>query len=421
MNYPAMLTISPIRNNSDEITHFVGIHEDLSEHKTLEAQFRQAQKMEALGTLVGGIAHDFNNMLAGMVGNLFMVKKRMQGMPELTEKIERVEKVSFQAADMIKQMLVFARSEEVEMKQVSITSFINEVFQLHQIVIPENIQLNKKISSKELMIKGNPTQLQQLILNLFGNAVDAVKASDNPSISFLIEHAHFDQQLQNSHIDAHHHDYVHMMVRDNGYGIEKAHLERIFDPFFTTKEVGKGTGMGLSIVHGILHSHQGHIKVESSPGKGTSCHLFLPIAEAETVLVNDHQANAVKVHDGSGRHILVVDDESSVVGFMQELLKQNGYRVVTETASIKALDTFKKNPERFDLVITDQTMPGLTGAELARKMLEIRPELPIVLNTGYSEDIDEARAKEMGIQGYLHKPIDVNMLMDLMSKLLKAS
>ncbi|NWF36234.1 MHYT domain-containing protein [Mariprofundus sp. KV] len=402
--YPAMLTISPIRNSSGEITHYVGIHEDLSEHKTLEAQFRQAQKMEALGTLVGGIAHDFNNMLAGMVGNLFMVKRKMKGMPELTEKIERVEKVSFQAAEMIKQMLIFARNEEVEMSQISITSFINEAFRLHQIVIPENIHMDKKISGRELMIKGNPTQLQQLLLNLLGNAIDAVKESDHPTISFLIEHAHFDLEQQNSHIDAKHNDYVHMMVRDNGHGIEKAHLERIFDPFFTTKEVGKGTGLGLSMSMSIVKSHDGFIEVESKSGIGTEFHIYIPlISTSSHHIIGD--ASPLEIADGQGETILVVDDDATLRETTAETLESMGYKALQAENGRKAVEIYRSNV--INLVLLDVVMPEMSGPDAAREILTSDPMANIIFATGY--DKNDSLQALIGIEDIpvLSKPFEI--------------
>lgn len=278
--YPAMLTISPIRDVNDEITHFVGIHEDLSEHKSLEKQFRQAQKMEALGTLVGGIAHDFNNMLAGMIGNLFLVKKKIHGQPEVLEKIEQVEKVGFQAADMIKQMLVFARDEEVQLEEMSLTSFVKETFKLHQAGVPENISLEKIVdATKSMMINGNPTQLQQVLLNMFGNAAHALEDTESPEIKFILEEVEVDSAFCAGHPQADAGQYAHIMVADNGHGIPKEVMEHIFDPFFTTKEVGKGTGLGLAMSASIVKSHGGFIEVKSKPGEGAAFHIYLPLIQ----------------------------------------------------------------------------------------------------------------------------------------------
>ena len=377
--YPAMLTISPIRNSSGEITHYVGIHEDLSEHKTLEAQFRQAQKMEALGTLVGGIAHDFNNMLAGMVGNLFMVKRKMKGMPELTEKIERVEKVSFQAAEMIKQMLIFARNEEVEMHQISFTAFIKEAFRLHQIVIPENILINKKITGHDLMIRSNSTQLQQMILNLFGNAVDALKQTKAPAIDLHVEQIYADQEFCVKHRDARVGEYAHMMISDNGHGIEKEHLERIFDPFFTTKEVGKGTGLGLSMSITIVKSHDGFIEVESEPGIGTAFHIYIPLVAEKQI--NAESETLTDAAEGRGERILVVDDDDTLRHTTAETLESLGYKTIVAENGREAVELCHSSS--VDLILMDVVMPEMGGPEAAREILAGDPMAKIIFATGY--------------------------------------
>ena len=404
--YPAMLTISPIRNSSGEITHYVGIHEDLSEHKTLEAQFRQAQKMEALGTLVGGIAHDFNNMLAGMVGNLFMVKRKMKGMPELTEKIERVEKVSFQAAEMIKQMLIFARNEEVEMHQISFSAFIKEAFRLHQIVIPENIQINKEITGHDLMIRSNPTQLQQMILNLFGNAVDALKQTKAPTIILHVEHIHADQNFCVKHRDAKVGEYAHMMISDNGHGIEKEHLERIFDPFFTTKEVGKGTGLGLSMSITIVKSHDGFIEVESELGIGTAFHIYIPLV-AEKQL-NAESETLTDASEGRGERILVVDDDDTLRSTTAETLESLGYKTIVAENGRQAVELYHSSST--DLVLMDVVMPEMGGPEAARIILEHDPKANIVFATGYDRADSLQALKGIEEIPVLSKPFQISEL-----------
>lgn len=405
--YPAMLSISPIRNSSSDITHFVGIHEDLSEHKTLEAQFRQAQKMEALGTLVGGIAHDFNNMLAGMVGNLFMVKKKMNGMPEVKEKIERVEKVSFQAAEMIKQMLVFARGEEVDMYQLSLTTFIKEAFKLHQIAIPENIRLDKNISPEELPIMGNPTQLQQLILNLFGNAVDAVKDKKNPAVVFHVNRVNADNICCRNRQDLCEGEYAHIMLKDNGHGIEESHLEKIFDPFFTTKEVGKGTGLGLSMSTSIVKAHGGLIEVASEMGSGSEFHIYIPLLNTTDKAVLQTKSDT-QLKSGNGELILVVDDDQTLRHTTAETLESFGYRTIMAANGREAVDLYQS--KQIDLVLLDVVMPELSGPDAAREILAINPLANIIFATGYDRS-DSLQALE-GIENIpvLSKPFKIGNL-----------
>lgn len=275
--YPAMLTISPIRDSRQDITHFVGIHEDLTEHKNLEQQFRQAQKMESLGTLVGGIAHDFNNMLTGIIGNLFLIKGDIQHLPDVLEKVELMEKVSMRAADMIQQMMIFSRNEEVTFTEMSLTSFVHDAFKLHQVAVSERIQVVEKFTDKSLLIQGSSTQLQQVMLNLFGNAVHAMDGVQRPRIEITVEEVNKDQEFLLRYPKAMDEQYAHIAVSDNGTGIDQEHLEKIFDPFFTTKEVGKGTGLGLSMCAKIIQSHNGFIDVESQLGKGTTFHVYIPL------------------------------------------------------------------------------------------------------------------------------------------------
>jgi len=416
--YPAMLTISPIRDSEGEgegeITHFVGIHEDLSEHKALEAQFRQAQKMEALGTLVGGIAHDFNNMLAGMIGNLFLIKKKMEGMPELQERVEQVETVGFQAADIIKQMMVFARSEQVEKGLVSFTALIKELFRLHQIVISEHILLEKTIIGQKLDIKGDATQLQQLLLNLFGNAVDAVRERESPVITLLLEPFYADQAFCSKYKDAEIRDYAHLMVRDNGYGIEQKNLENIFDPFFTTKEVGRGTGLGLSMSSTIVKSHGGFIRVESESGVGTEFHVYIPLVEGIA-----GTRDSGKIEDtvtGRGELVLIADDNSALRHSTAEALESLGYRTVLAENGRQAVDIYRSNA--VSVILFDVVMPEMGGPEAAREILAFDPAANIIFATGYDKSASLPELKGIESIPLLSKPFQIQELSRIIRLLL---
>ncbi len=412
--YPAMLSISPIRNEGGEITHFVGIHEDLSEHKQLEAQFRQAQKMEALGTLVGGIAHDFNNMLAGMVGNLFLVKKRVQGMSDVEEKINRIESVSFQAADMIKQMLIFARSEQVDMNTISFSTFIKEILKLHQVVIPDNVKLNTNIGTSALKITGNPTQLQQLLLNLVGNAVDAVQQVENPVITLALEETVTTDSFCAAHPNIKEGTYAHLSISDNGYGIDEEHLERIFDPFFTTKEVGKGTGLGLAMSDTIVKSHKGIIEVNSAMEKGSEFHIYLPLIEASTASIESNSLHAVP--EGRGERILIVDDNESLRDTTAEALESSGYATIVAANGQEALELYQSI--KVDIVLLDVVMPVMGGAKAARAILNINAQANIIFATGY--DKESSLAEIVGLESIpvLSKPFEINQLLKTIHLLL---
>jgi len=381
--YPAMLTISPIRNSSGEITNYVGIHEDLSEHKNLEAQFRQAQKMEALGTLVGGIAHDFNNMLAGMIGNLFLIKRKMTGNAEILEKIDRIESVGFQAAEMIKQMLIFARNEGIQMQQLAFGSFIREAFKLHQVAIPGNVNINKQLSDLPLYIHGDPTQLQQLILNLFANAVDAVREREHPMITVKLDTLTAGEAFLSTHPDSEAANYVHLSVSDNGYGIGPEHIERVFDPFFTTKEVGKGTGLGLSMSASIVKSHHGYIDVESRPEQGSTFHVYFPMVEDKEA---HHKTTAANIENFIGKDelILVVDDDETLRRTTAEALESIGYRTLTAGNGREAVEICSSI--KVDLIILDVVMPEMGGPAAAKIMLQNNPETRIIFASGYDKE-----------------------------------
>ena len=381
--YPAMLSISPIRNNSGEITNYVGIHEDLSEHKQLEAQFRQAQKMEALGTLVGGIAHDFNNMLASMTGNLYIIKGKVKEQADLLKRVERVEKVAFQAAEMIKQMLVFARSNGVEMHRLSLSSFIKEAFNLHQITVPENIRMNKSICNANLSIMGNPSMLQQMLLNLINNAIDATEDIEQPCIDFSLSELKpdtgFCQRHNRARPDS---DYAYMCISDNGCGIAEDNLEQIFDPFFTTKEVGKGTGLGLSMTSTIIESHGGFVEVESKRAEGTTFHIYLPLSQAGRKTVSPDTDN--EVIDSKGETILIADDNDMLRQTTAETLQSLGYHTLLASNGFEAVEIFRTTS--VDVVILDLVMPISGGVAAAKDILNINSQASIIFATGYDKE-----------------------------------
>ncbi|TLS69124.1 PAS domain S-box protein [Mariprofundus erugo] len=402
--YPAMLTISPTRIGSDSITHFVGIHEDLSEHKKLESQFRQAQKMEALGTLVGGIAHEFNNMLAGMMGNVFLAKRHAREHPEMMQKLDRIETVGFQAADMIKQMLVFARSEEVEMDNLPLAPFLVETIKLHQLAIPENISLEQQLSREDFHVRGNPTQLQQVILNLFGNAVDAVQGKTSPNITIRLERisaGHAPQALTGRAGD-----YAHLSVEDNGHGIAPNHLEHIFDPFFTTKEPGKGTGLGLAMCSAIIKSHRGLIEVSSTEGQGTVFHVYLPLVEH--INATDSTMKIDKQMQSNGEKILIVDDEPNLSIATAESLESIGFRVMTASNGKQALDICRVM--RPDIVLLDVVMPVMNGPEAARAIRANYPDTRLIFSTGYDRGQLEGQTEGLESIPVLSKPFSIPLL-----------
>jgi signal transduction histidine kinase len=328
--YPAMLTISPIFNQPDDpsyCSHYVGIQSDLTRIEDMEHQFHQAQKMEALGTLVGGIAHDFNNILAGMTGGLYLAKKGVQDNPDILQRLTSVEQLAHRAAEMIKQLLTFARKDRVCMKEMPLTPFIKEILKFLRASVPENIMIHQNICSHDLQIKGDGTQLHQVLMNLVNNARDALEGVDDPVITIRLEEFHTDDEFLKTHTYFTAGLYAHLSVEDNGCGIPDHQIEHLFEPFFTTKEVGKGTGLGLAMVFGAVKSHHGFVEVDSVGDEGSAFHIYIPLLETKTTASVLPQGE--QVASGHGEMILLVDDEQYIIESGKEVLESLGYQVLT--------------------------------------------------------------------------------------------
>lgn len=403
--YPALMTISPILDNQGEITHYVGIQQDMTEHNILEEQFRQAQKMEALGTLVGGIAHDFNNILTGISGNITLAKFEAEQHPEVVAKLEVAEDLSFKAADMIKQLMVFSRKSLIEMKPFGLTSFIETTSDLIKTTIPENISFHCELCPDELVVKGDSTQIQQVLLNLLNNARDAVIASNEPEISLAIEEFMADEDFISSHPDTDTRLFAHLIVRDNGCGIGKADMQHIFEPFFTTKEVGLGTGLGLSMAYGAIRNHRGIMEVESKPGSGTAFHIYLPMLEEKKVEIAP-KADTEAI-SGNGELILVVDDNADVRSTVKNILIELNYTVLEAGDGLEAVELFTSRQDEIDIILMDVVMPRLGGVKAFERIKSIRPDIKVVFTTGY--DRDDALKKEMPASEFsiIAKPFNI--------------
>ncbi len=413
-NYPTMLTISPIRNELGKITHHVGVHEDLSKLQEMEERFYQAQKMEAVGTLVGGIAHDFNNMLAGITGNLYLARKAAKEQFQITEKLGRIETLTARAADMIKQLLTFANKDMVQKHTVPLTPFLKETLKLHQVSVPESISLNLDILDN-LQVSADITQMQQVLLNLISNARDALAGVENPRIDIRLAQFTADAAFQRKHGAYSHTEYAHLSVSDNGHGIAEEHLAHIFEPFYSTKDVGKGTGLGLSMVFGSLKSHNGFIEIESTENGGTTFHIYLPLLLGA---LEDQVSKREETHSGRGETILLVDDEVDVLETIGEVLHSLGFQVLTAEDGEAALTLFAENSQQIDIILTDIVMPKSGGFQLAEKAREIKPEVPIIFATGYDKKLAIGFEHDLQHTETLNKPFTIELLTQTIRKLL---
>ncbi len=416
--YPAAMSIAPIFDDNHEISHYVGIQQDMTEHHNLEEQLRQSQKMEALGTLVGGIAHDFNNMLLGIAGNVFLAMGEVEHYPETVEKLKTVEETAFRAAEMIQQLLLFSRKGQLVMQPFGLTSFLNNNLGLIRKSIPENIDFQRDICAEELTLTGDATQLEQVVMNLLNNARDAVENVPDPVIRLTLGEYKVDEEFRDDHPEVKGDLLAHIMVADNGSGISAENMKHIFEPFYTTKDVGEGTGLGLAMCYGSVRSHGGTIVVESSPGEGSRFHIYLPMNDERELLVSKEVS--VKPVPGKGEYILVVDDNSFVRKTTKEFLERLGYKTLVASDGLESVKVFKANKDKVNLVIMDVVMPRLGGVKAIQRMRKICPELKVIYATGY--DKDKTLEKEMSIREdvIVSKPYSMEILSKVIRDLLES-
>jgi len=385
---------------------------DVTQRKLSEEKILQAQKLESIGTLAGGIAHDFNNILTSIMGFTSLVMadtaKDNKNYSDLTIVMQSAKR----AQDLVKQILAFSRRDEQVKKPLHLTVIIKEAIKLLRATTPATIEIKQHIDADYEVIQAEPTQILQLLLNLCTNAVHAMKGKGLLSISMSNTNLSVEDVAHQPGLKPG--DYMKMTVNDTGVGIDPSIAGRIFDPFYTTKGVGEGTGMGLSVAHGIVKGHGGFILVESTPEQGAEFNVYFPVYKSQESL---DEAKPVKDLTGSER-ILLVDDEVSIANLGKLTLEQFGYQVTAKSNSTQALELFSQNPTAFDLVITDQSMPGMAGIELAAEMLKIRDNIPIILCTGYSANVCEQSAKETGIREFVMKPIAEKKLAEVIRKVL---
>ncbi len=377
----------------------VGVLNDLTENRKLEEQLRQAQKMEAVGTLAAGIAHDFNNILATILMNAELVLLDKPPDSENREELDQIIRSTYRAKDLVNQILTFSRQTKQVMKPIDIAPIVKESLKMLGASIPSTIEIRSSIDSRCGTINGNPIQIQQILMNLCGNAAHAMKEYGG-ILDVRLEAVRIDSGSRERYGNLPSGDYVRLSVKDTGQGIDDSIADQVFDPFFTTKPTGEGSGLGLAVVHGIAKSHNGSVTFRSVPGQGTIFNVLFPAVGLSENDMNDAMTDVTPT--GSER-ILVVDDEEELVGVMSKILAELNYSVVAKTNSIEALVEFRAHPDMFDLVVTDLTMPRISGVDLASRMKEIRPDIPILLCTGYNEG-ESALNNGSVIDDLLRKP-----------------
>jgi PAS domain S-box-containing protein len=409
----ASVSVVGVKDESGQIKFYDGMIEDVSERKHLESQLQQSQKMEAIGTLAGGIAHDFNNILAAILGYTELAILDLPEDLNARQNLELSLKSAYRARDLVSQILAFSRQGETELKPVQIDPLISEALKMLRATLPASIEIHQLIEKDAGYINADPTQIHQVLLNLSTNASYAMR-DEGGILDISLSSVDLDEDTSKLHSNLQTGPYLKLSVGDTGQGMDPKVVDRIFDPYFTTKEKGEGTGLGLAVVHGIVKSHGGVLSIQSQPKKGTTFHLFFPIIKGRT----ESQISAEEpLQNGRGR-ILFIDDEEVIADLGKKMLMKLGYEVEALTSSPEALALFQKQPDHFDLVMTDMTMPKMTGEKLAKEIMTIRPDIPIILCTGYSEQITEEKAKILGIKEFAMKPIRIHDIATTIRKVL---
>ncbi|MBE0620335.1 MAG: PAS domain S-box protein [Burkholderiales bacterium] len=410
----ADLSASAIKDRNNRVTNVVGMVTDITERKhaeaaqaQFEAQLRESQKMEALGTLAGGVAHDFNNALATIIGNAELARQDVGSEHAALESLEEITKASRRAKNLVQQILAFSRRQTTERKIVSLAPAVHEAARLLRSTLPAGINLNVDCAPDAPLVSADSNQIEQIILNLCSNAWHALQGERRAGVIDIRLAAEVRHGLH----------FASLTVRDNGVGMDEAIRIRIFEPFFTTKGVGEGTGLGLSVVHGIAKEHGASIEVESAPGKGTAFVIYFPAAQPSDALalapgksMDDAGRNERVALQGAGKHILYVDDDESIVFLMTRMLERQGYRVSGYANPHEALAAARVDCGQIDLAVTDYNMPGMSGLELASALREVIPDLPVVLATGYITEELRQKAPASGVSELIYKPNSVDEL-----------
>lgn len=413
--YPVWVSISmePLKDENSDQQENMAVVVDISQRKQLENQLRQAHKMESIGTLAGGIAHDFNNILSPIMLHTELATMQLPSDSPLQHNLSQIYKGSERARDLVRQILTISHKGDEKRIPLKITPLIKESLKMLRSSIPTTVEILKNLKAEQDIVLADPTQIHQIMLNLCTNSAHAMKENGG-TLSIELFNKEIEAGSKENIQGLAPGKYIKLIVKDSGKGIDAKTIQYIFEPYFTTKGTGEGTGLGLALVHGIVKSCEGNITVESEPGKGTGFEILLPVVDEN---VSEHKEPLSQISGGS-EHILFVDDELDTIKAMKTALENLGYSLTIRSDSLDALEYFRNNPRAFDIVITDMTMPNMTGKALAVEMIAIRPDIPIILCTGFSDQISEPEALKMGIKSFIFKPITINELSGTIRKVL---
>jgi PAS domain S-box-containing protein len=393
---------SPLQDGGGRIIGTLGILADVTERRQFERQIRQSQKLDALGTIAGGIAHDFNNILTALRGNLSLAQMTLPVDHAIRASLTEMDKACNRAADLVRQILTFGRQQEQSRQIIVLQPAVLEAISLLRSTIPAGIEIDVQMPPSLPTVMADSTQIHQIGLNLGINAAQAMEHGQG-RITLSLATLDVDAELAATTPELHPGRYVRLSVADTGVGIDRATLERIFEPFFTTKAAGRGTGLGLAVVRGIVKNHDGVITVTSEPGRGSRFDVYFPVVDGE--VTGKHKV--VEALHGNGERVLFLDDEEPLVRLASRMLDRLGYRVDAYTRASEALDAFRKEPARFDLVLTDLSMPGASGIDFAKSVLDIRPDVPVILTTGYIDPDDLETVQRIGVREVILKPTTI--------------
>lgn len=409
---------APIHDEEGDFQYLVHTAKDITEQKKLEDELFQARKMEAIGTLAGGIAHDFNNILSAIIGYSQLAKLNISQPDRVTADIDEVLKAGRRATDLVKQILNISRKSKQQQTSFEPYLIVKEALKMLRSSLPTSIAIRKNIDSHCGSILADPTNLHQIVVNLCTNAFHAME-DEQGVLEVSLQRKELGAAEIGGDSSISPGSFIVLEVSDTGRGMDEAEQAHIFEPYFTTKEPGKGTGLGLALIHDIIQAYHGFIRVQSAPGKGSTFSVYIPAVSLEVASPLEEPGAEEALPTGNER-ILIVDDEIAIAEMLKIMLETSGYRVSTTAKSTEALEKIQADPHQFDLIITDQTMPDLTGAELARKVLHINDKLPVILCTGYSSTLSRKDALAIGIKKYINKPVDRTTLITTVRKILDA-